>query len=235
MVLLKDLSRLAEESKKYLAVASIAPSYLAEFTGIWKGKLVGLLKEIFNIKFVGETASMLPYLAKDKDVLLNQCSSFFIDSSCPVILRLIKKDYPALKEYISPLSSPMMMHGKYLKRKFGASTRVYFFGPCPEKSNEFNTGSIDGVFTFREVKDFIVKRGIELNNIPEVKVDQRAPDWSRLAVLHYKVSGIDQCKKELRKIVKAVKQESNSNYLLKTVNSRIIKRKLILMKKVGLE
>ncbi len=142
-------------------VASIAPSFPAVFSS---GEYSDIYDEIKKLGFyeIEETAwgadaiagAYLDAYRKKKDGLM-------ITSACPVIKNLIEKYYPDLIEKLAPIVSPMIAHGKLLKKKYGEDIKVVFIGPCLAKKEEAKDlsveGCVDEVISFEELTDWIEK------------------------------------------------------------------------------
>lgn len=147
------------------AVLSLAPSFAAEFPGIEIGSIVAAAKSL-GFAAVSETslgadlvsAGLCAFMAKEAPELL-------ISSACPVVVRYIDKYLPALSERISRSASPMVAHGRYLKRVFGPETAVVFAGPCIAKKWEADQseGSVDLALTFAELRTWLGERKIDLS------------------------------------------------------------------------
>ena len=49
---------------------------------------------------------------------------------------LIEKYYPDCAKYMAPVVSPMVAHGRYIKKIYGSDVKVVFLGPCIAKKQE---------------------------------------------------------------------------------------------------
>jgi len=88
-----------------------------------------------------------------------------ITSSCPVVVNLIEKYYPDMIPHLAPIVSPMIAHGRLLKKKFGKDAYIVFIGPCIAKKMEIYdeavAGSVDAVMTFRGLQEWFTENGIQ--------------------------------------------------------------------------
>jgi iron only hydrogenase large subunit-like protein len=145
-------------SSKQKIVASLAPSYLAEFDTD-PHKVAGALRKL-GIFEVEETVTVLPQIAESRQKLVDNSSKPIIFSSCPVIRKIIEDNFPNLKRFLCCLPSPMVLHGQILKQKFPQS-KVVFIGPCFAKQKEevwfYKKQTIDAVITFKDLRSLLKK------------------------------------------------------------------------------
>jgi len=106
-----------------------------------------------------------------------------ISSACPVMVNLVEQYYPHLISYLSPLVSPMIAHGRLLKRQFPDCT-VVFIGPCIAKIGEAMAEevkeSVDYVLGFNEVWDWLQQENIDMKEISKSEFDGYTPGPARL-------------------------------------------------------
>lgn len=140
---------------KLPVVVSIAPSFPAAFPG---KDLPGVSRWLRSMGFaaVEETAVGAQAVANAYCQKLKENRFPLIDSCCPAVVNLIEKHFPELIPYVSDTLSPMMVHCRQLKERWGFHTKVVFIGPCLAKIAEgrelsgFN--GPDAVLTFDELK-----------------------------------------------------------------------------------
>ena len=89
-----------------------------------------------------------------------------ISSVCPSIVHLVEKHYPDLISHLAPVVSPMLGHGRWLKKTLGPDTYVVFIGPCvaakQDPTDGSIAGSVDAVLTFGELADWLAAEHIPL-------------------------------------------------------------------------
>ena len=141
-------------SSKRKVIASIAPSYVAQF-GAEAESIPAKLKEI-GFFGVSETALGAELVSLAMPSVL-QKGKVNITSACPVVVDIVRKYYPRLTDRITPLLSPMLAHAKELKRRYGADTEVVFFGPCIAKKQEADTHQdlVSLALSFSDLSDMI--------------------------------------------------------------------------------
>ena len=88
-----------------------------------------------------------------------------ITSSCPVVVNMIEQYHPDLIPYLAPLVSPMIAHGRWLKKKYGPDAFVVFIGPCIAKKLEIIEESVEGAvqaaMTFRGLQEWMADERID--------------------------------------------------------------------------
>lgn len=184
-----------ERVKGYLAqglrtVISIAPSYLGVLEFDSPGQIVDALLKL-GFSEVRETAEGAALVTDEyKKLLSEKKMSNIITTCCPSVNDLIEKYYPQCAEYMAPVVSPMIAHGRYIKKIYGNDVKVVFLGPCIAKKQEAVGdervfGAIDAILTFEELALWLEKEGIDIHNCKEMPFGNPSPEVNRL----YPVSG----------------------------------------------
>ncbi len=89
----------------------------------------------------------------------------FITSACPAVNRMIQLYYPDALKYLAPVDSPMIAHAKMLK-SLHPDAKVVFIGPCIAKKREGReSGVVDGVLTFEDLKNLLEENNIDLKTV----------------------------------------------------------------------
>ncbi|MFA8449749.1 MAG: [Fe-Fe] hydrogenase large subunit C-terminal domain-containing protein [Bacteroidales bacterium] len=175
--------------------ASIAPSFLAEFSDYGRDKLI---KALISLGFEGvsETAIGAELITSGvHSYLEEQEKGVFISSCCPTVVELIKKYYPDHQNNILPFLSPMLAHGKFLKEIYGQNAKVIFIGPCISKKQEilWEKGYVDVAISFRDLRNMLDDAGIlpeYLDNTQENMVPYKARRGSYYPVDGGMIKGI---------------------------------------------
>ena len=171
------------EQKAPIAV-SLAPSVVSLFGQKNLGRLITVLKKL-GFSYVSETALAAHVVTQASlEYHLKNPEKITITTACPSVVLYIQKYYPDLTDYLAPVLSPMLLHGKMLKNKLGEEWKTVFIGPCSAKKKElelFNDlSSIDVVLTVKELMDWIENRQIDLLSCEETLFDEPFPGVSRL-------------------------------------------------------
>lgn len=157
----EKVKRLIEEDKD-IAV-SLAPSFAGAFCFQNYGQMVSALKRL-GFSAVYQTSVGARIIAEDyAKIYNNKNKSNVITTACPAVNYLIQKYYPELVNCMIPIVSPMVAHGRYLKKVKGYS-KVVFIGPCLAKKMEIyddDSNDIDAVLTFEEVRKWFFEQGID--------------------------------------------------------------------------
>ena len=182
-----DVSHVKEAIKSgKTVVASIAPSYPGAFNFKEAGQIVSALKKL-GFSYVEETgvgAEIVNEMYKEK--LKEKKYANFITTSCPSANYLIEKYYPSLIKFMAPVVSPMVAHGKLIKKHYGKDSFAVFIGPCIAKKNEaVDDNVIDEVLTFGELSNWLLESNINILDENPLEFSHRAGDIGK----SYPVSG----------------------------------------------
>jgi iron only hydrogenase large subunit-like protein len=172
------------------AVLSLAPSFAAEFPGVPAGKLIAGLRAL-GFCAVSETSfgADLVSAAVSAGVSAGM-PRVAISSACPSAVQYIHKYLPSLSPYVTDVCSPMVAHGRYLKRLLGPETAVIFAGPCIAKKNEAEAseGAVDVALTFGELRAWLEEAEIDLQTAVPDPEDRFYPERSSHGA-YYPVEG----------------------------------------------
>jgi len=172
------------------AVLSLAPSFAAEFPGVPARNLIAGLRAL-GFCAVSETSfgADLVSAAVSAGVSAGM-PKVAISSACPSAVQYIHKYLPALSPYVTDICSPMVAHGRYLKRLLGPESAVIFAGPCIAKKNEAEAseGAVDVALTFGELRAWIEEAGIDLSASVPGPEDRFFPERSSHGA-YYPVEG----------------------------------------------
>ena len=185
----KTLNSDLELVKSYIrrgipTVVSIAPSYM----GLLKFKTIGQVNAALRklgFKDVRETSEGAAVVTQEYAKLLEEGRmENIITTCCPSCNDLIEIYYPQLIKYLAPVVSPMIAHGKLLKKEFGQETKVVFLGPCIAKKKEAKDPRhdcyIDAVLNFSEVERWLREEEIVIEDCEEIPFTNMDPKVNRL-------------------------------------------------------
>ncbi|MHB0913488.1 MAG: [Fe-Fe] hydrogenase large subunit C-terminal domain-containing protein [Armatimonadota bacterium] len=164
-----------------IVMASVAPSYVAAFPDFGGGLFPALLKKL-GFDMVTETAVGAEMVARETARLVRDEPLAHMTSACPALVNLVSAYYPWAVEKVTPIVSPMVAHGRYLKRKYGG--KVVFIGPCPAKKAEAEmpdvAGTVDAVLTFEELRIWANEEGIKKDQLRSANIDDIPAGFARL-------------------------------------------------------
>ncbi|HHV45941.1 MAG TPA: 4Fe-4S binding protein [Tissierellia bacterium] len=176
-----DIESVKKAIKSNLKViATLAPSFIGTFSIANGEQMVGALKKL-GFSYVEETAVGADIVAAlySKELENNKLKNI-ITTACPSSNFLIEKYYPELIEYMMPVVSPMIAHGKVLKSKYGEDSFVVFIGPCIAKkveAYEFQDDNlIDACLTFEELDMWLKEENIDFSTVNPKPFDGKASD-----------------------------------------------------------
>ena len=165
-------------------VVSMAPSYMGLLKFKEPGQVKAALKKL-GFADVRETSEGAVLVTREYAALLEQGTmENIITTCCPSVNDLIEIYYPKLVPYLAPVVSPMIAHGRLLKKEYGADTKVVFLGPCIAKKKESmdlrHNDCIDAVLNFQEVEAWLRQEQIEIAECEPEPFQRIDPKVNRL-------------------------------------------------------
>ena len=175
------------ESSEY-PVLLIPPSFYSQFSaGIPAQKIK---KSIINLGFeaVFDVADAAAALSRKTLDFLNNNSGNYISTSCPVIVRLIKLQYPDLIEMLIPLKSPVELIAERVERKLKEEKNIdpdiFFLTPCPAKlttvkraigqNKSFLTGAIGVENIYQKIYE----------SLADIELEEKEDQLISLSLIH---------------------------------------------------
>ncbi len=146
-------------------VVSLAPSYVSSFEAQNLNSIVSALKKL-GFSAVEETSVGAQLVFDQYRKMLSSCQTpNIITTCCPSVTYLIESHYPELIGSMLEVVSPMVAHGKDIKRRYGQDAFVVFIGPCLSKITEAGEsgGAVDAVMTFTQLLSWLEKSGVSLD------------------------------------------------------------------------
>jgi len=163
---------------------SLAPSFPSVFDV--DPFLVPTALRRLGFAYVQETAIGAELVAREHRRLAQLADHTLTTSSCPAVVNLIQCHYPEALHFLAPVVSPMIAHGRYLKRIL-PDHKIVFIGPCIAKMQEAETktlaGAVDAVLTFEELAEWIEHEDIALERLEPGEFDGITPRWASLFAL----------------------------------------------------
>ena len=165
-------------------VVSVAPSYMGLLTYNHIGQVHAALRKL-GFAGVRETSEGAAFVTAEYAGLLaaGQMENI-ITTCCSSVNDLIEIYYPELVPFMAPVVSPMIAHGKLLKKEYGYHTKVVFLGPCIAKKQESrdlrNEGYIDAVLNFNDLEQWLCEAGIVIGECEDLPFEQLEPGVNRL-------------------------------------------------------
>ena len=165
-------------------VVSIAPSYMGLLKFNTIGQVKAALKKL-GFADVSETSEGAALVTEEYTRLLQEGKmENIITTCCPSVNDLIEIYYPQLVPWLAPVVSPMIAHGRLLKKEYGADTKVVFLGPCIAKKKESqdprHDNCIDAVLNFTEIQHWFRDQNIVVEECRDEPFDRIDPKVNRL-------------------------------------------------------
>lgn len=107
-------------------------------------------------------------------------------SNCPVVQNLVEQFYPEVLPCLAPVASPMIAHGRMLKRDFTSAAVVYVCtcGARMEESQDVrHSTEINGVLSIEELLGWFQEVGIDLSECEEEPLLSEDGGIGKLAAL----------------------------------------------------
>ena len=169
-----------EKIKMYLmsgvpVVASIAPSFVANYEGVGINAMRDALKKL-GFYDAEETAIGATMVKNEYERMLREDQKdIIISSCCHSVNLLIQKYYPKELEFLADVVSPMQAHCIDIKKRI-PNAKTVFIGPCVAKKDEAEhyAGIVDGVLTFEELTNWLKAENIELEKQMDENSQSRA-------------------------------------------------------------
>ena len=178
---LKTVKRMVERGEKL--VASLAPSFYGAFKVDDPMKVVGALKKLGFAKVCEMAVGAAIASDEMARVAMEGTMDNIISTCCPAVNDLIEKHYPELVQYLAPVVSPMVAHGRYIK-KHDPEAKVVFVGPCFAKIEEARDvrvdDAIDAVLTFQDLEEWMKKANLTLASVEPAPLDSENAGLARM-------------------------------------------------------
>lgn len=158
-----DIVRAQELIRSGRTVVSLAPSFVANYSGATVSSMEAALKKL-GFAAVEETAIGAAIVKTEYEKLVRGAKMDVIISSCCHSLNLlIQKYHPEALPYLAPVLSPMQAHCRKLKKE-DPEVHTVFIGPCVSKKAEAEEypGDVDCVLTFEELTQWLKQEGVAI-------------------------------------------------------------------------
>ena len=154
-------------------IASVAPSFVSSFK-IDDFSVMQIALGKLGFAYAEETAVGANLVVSEYKKLLSEGKyKNFITSACPAVNNLIQEYYPKALPYLAKVDSPMLAHGKLLRKQF-PKAKIVFIGPCIAKKKEAaESGIIDAVLTYEDLKVLFEKNDITLSEIVKLGANRK--------------------------------------------------------------
>ncbi|MGD0546590.1 MAG: [Fe-Fe] hydrogenase large subunit C-terminal domain-containing protein [Terracidiphilus sp.] len=167
-------------------VVSLAPSFVAQFTGVRPAQLIHALKKL-GFFAVSETALGAQQVsASIYERMRGDLKQIWISSACPVVVDFIGKYHPECQPHVFGVLSPLLTHCRMLRAQYGDEIATVFIGPCiaKKKEAEQHPELLDAVLTFEDLEHWLSEENIHLEEIVETPADRFEPEEAEEGALY---------------------------------------------------
>ena len=171
---IENVEKLLLEHPGHVAL-SVAPSFISNFDVKHFASFAKACKKL-GFSIVEETAVGAYYVTKEYQKLL-QSGKYpaLIASACPASVNFIRMYYPQALPYLAPVVSPMIAHGRILKKQYGEELKIVFVGPCIAKKKEaVESKELECALTFEEIQQMFDKHHITFEDVSEESLHQNS-------------------------------------------------------------
>lgn len=183
--LISDLERVKGYIKSGMKIiVSLAPSYMGLLPYQSIGQVNSALRQL-GFADVRETSEGAAAVTAEYTRLLEEGTmKNIITTCCPSVNDLIEIYYPQLIPYLAPVVSPMIAHGKLIKKEYENTVKVVFVGPCIAKEKEAldprHSGCIDAVLNFNDIEQWLAEENIIIADCEPIPFTNLDPKVNRL-------------------------------------------------------
>ena len=167
-------------------IASLAPSFAAQYAEVRPTQLIHALKKL-GFYAVSETALGAQQVsASIYSMMRSEPKRIWISSACPVVVDFIGKYHPECQPHIYGVLSPLLTHCKMLRAHYGEEIAIVFIGPCIAKKTEAEQHPelLDAVLTFEDLDNWLLEENISVTKIAETPDDRFQPDEAEEGALY---------------------------------------------------
>jgi len=167
-------------------IASLAPSFVAQFSEVRPGQLIHALKGL-GFAAVSETALGAQQVSASVfNLMRSEPKQIWISSACPVVVDFVSKYHPECQPHLSNLLSPLLTHCKMLRMHYGEDIAIVFIGPCiaKKKESEQHPELLDVVLTFEDLDRWLVEEHIGVSAIVDGDADRFEPEAAQEGALY---------------------------------------------------
>ena len=170
-----DVPSAMELIKSGPVIASLAPSFVANYPGATAATMEKALKQL-GFTGVEETAIGASIVKTEYErIIAEGKQEVIISTCCHSVNTLVEKYYPEVLPYLATVVSPMQAHCQKIKQEH-PDAKTVFIGPCISKKAEADAypGYADCVLTFEELSDWLKQEGITVEQGEDHLEESRA-------------------------------------------------------------
>ena len=181
---LPDAKALLTNGRK--AIASLAPSFVAQYSGVRPAQMIHALKRL-GFFAVSETALGAQQVSATVFSLMHKKpKQIWISSACPVVVDFIAKYHPECQPHVIGVLSPLLTHCKMLRAYYGDEIATVFIGPCiaKKKEAEQHPELLNAVLTFEDLDRWLTEENIDPAKMETTPEDRFQPQEAEEGALY---------------------------------------------------
>jgi len=167
-------------------VASLAPSFVAQFPEVRPAQLIRALKKL-GFFAVSETALGAQQVsASVLELMRGEANRIWISSACPAVVDFIRKYHPECLPHVCGVLSPLLAHCKMLRAHYGNDIAIVSIGPCiaDKKEAEEHPEFLDVALTFEDLSVWLMEKNINLTELADTPEDRFEPEEAQEGALY---------------------------------------------------
>lgn len=167
-------------------IASIDPSFIAQFPGITPAQLITGIKRL-GFFAVSETALGAQLVsAQIIELFGGKQNQIWISSACPSVVDFIAMYHPECQPNVIDVMAPALAHSKMLRAHYGEDIAVVFFGPCIaiKKNSDLHPEVLNLALTFEDLERWLHQNSIFLADVEGRSSDCFEPELARDGALY---------------------------------------------------
>lgn len=159
-----DLDKVLDLIKSQKVSFIVAPSIKASMDGNWRHVLHWFknqgVHEIYDGAFGADICTFMHI-----EYLNHHIGDKIISQPCAAVVNYAEKHKPELLPHLSPIHSPLLCSGIYVRKYLKNTDILVGITPCLAKSDEFrNTGIISYNVTFKSIIEYLKKNNVVLTH-----------------------------------------------------------------------
>ena len=165
---ISNIDEVKELLKNNKVALSVAPSFISYYDCKSFASFKNACQKL-GFSIVEETARGAYYVTKEyKKMLESGKYPVLLTSACPSTITYLCTEFPNAIKYLAPVVSPMIAHGRILKKEHGDDLKIVFVGPCIAKKKEAdNSQEIECALTFEELLIMFKESNITFDDIDD--------------------------------------------------------------------
>jgi iron only hydrogenase large subunit-like protein len=173
-------------------VASLAPSFAAQYPGVRPGQLIRALKMLGFFAVSEMALGAQEVSAGVYGLMQSETRGIWISSACPTVVDFIRKFHPDCLPHVCGVLSPLLAHCKMLRAQYGNDIAVVSIGPCiaEKKEAEEHPALLDAALTFEDLDFWLAERHIKLSEVVDCADDRFEPEAAEEGALLPIVGGM---------------------------------------------